>query len=179
MSNVFEQALSNTLQHEKGYVNDPADPGGETRYGISKRAFPDIDIKTLTLAEAREIYRVHYWKKPRFHQVPQAALAVKLFDLGVNCGPGTATKMLQRAVNVVCAGEVAPQRRAPWRQSVARILGGGVLRIDGQLGPVTLQVLATCPYDQALLAALKGEAYLHYRDLNPLYIPGWLERLEA
>ena len=41
----FERAIDKTLAWEGGYVNDPKDPGGETKYGISKRAHPDVDIK--------------------------------------------------------------------------------------------------------------------------------------
>ena len=59
----FGHAITTTLQHEGGYVNDPADPGGETRYGISKRAFPQVDVKTLTLQQAKALYKVFYWEK--------------------------------------------------------------------------------------------------------------------
>ena len=41
----FERAIDKTLAWEGGYVNDPKDPGGETKYGISKRAHPDVDTK--------------------------------------------------------------------------------------------------------------------------------------
>lgn len=44
-----------------GYVNDPKDPGGETKYGISKKGHPELDIKELTLAKALEIYYKDYW----------------------------------------------------------------------------------------------------------------------
>jgi len=167
---------------------DPADSGnwsggkvnvGElkgTRYGISAAQFPGLDIKTLTVDQAREIYYQQYWLSPGFWRLP-APLSIRVADVGVTAGQGTAIKMLQRAVNVVCAGEVAPQRRAPWRQAVADLLSGRPLRVDGKLGPITEGVIRTCPYHRALLIAFQGEAYIHYRRLNPLYIPGWLERL--
>jgi lysozyme family protein len=181
MAGIFEQALTHTLQFEGGYVDDPADPGGETKYGISKRANPDVDIAHLTLVAAREIYRARYWQRPGFDQVAQVSpdIAARLFDLGVNCGPVAAGKMLQRAINIVCTGTVPQHRRAPWRQAIARLLDGEVLRVDGAIGPITLAVLRDCPYKRALLMALKGEAYNYYACLNPLYIPGWLERLAA
>lgn len=191
MTDPFTQALAFTLQHEGKISRDPADPGnwtggkvgaGElkgTRYGISAAAYPNIDIQGLSLEEASRLYRIHYWMAPKFDQVAAIApaIAVRLFDLGVNCGTGGAGRMLQRALNTVCDGDVAPQRRAPWRQAVVRLLGGAVLRVDGAIGPVTLQVLAACPYQTAILTALVGEAYCHYRQLDPAYIPGWLERL--
>ena len=177
---IFAQALAFTLQSEGGYSNDPDDPGGETNFGLSKRAYPDLDLPSVTLAAAARIYRRDYWEKPGFHRVAEQspALAQRLFDLGVNCGPATAVKMLQRAINVLCAVDVPPRRLNPWREKIARLAGGKPLLVDGVLGPVTLEVLRLCPHNGAELAALKGEAYCHYRQLNPVFRAGWLERLE-
>ncbi|OHD24622.1 MAG: hypothetical protein A2Y38_16745 [Spirochaetes bacterium GWB1_59_5] len=180
MPDVFRQALACTLQHEGGYANDPADPGGETNYGISKRSYPRLDIKALTIADASLIYYHDFYLAPGLDRLEFAPLlAAKVFDLGVNCGTGSAGRMLQRAVNTVCAGEVEPRRRAAWRQKVVQLLGGGVLKVDGVIGPITVEVVRACPYHRALLAALKGEAYSHYARLNPLFIPNWLTRLES
>jgi len=60
MSDNFERCIAFVLRHEGGYVNDPRDPGGETKYGISKRAYPGLDIKNLTEEQAKEIYRQDY-----------------------------------------------------------------------------------------------------------------------
>ena len=49
---TFEEIIDNVLESEGGYVNDKDDPGGETNMGISKRAYPDLDIKNLTREEA-------------------------------------------------------------------------------------------------------------------------------
>ena len=59
--NAFQLSLQFVLSAEGGYVFNPIDPGGETNYGISKRAHPDEDIKNLTLARAMEIYKKEYW----------------------------------------------------------------------------------------------------------------------
>jgi len=190
---VFDSAISFTLQQEGGgkMSMDPDDPGnwtggkvgsGElwgTKYGISAAAFPDIDIQRLNLPRAIALYREHYWIPCGAERIAGDApdLACRLFDLAVNCGTGTAGRMLQRAVNVVCTGEVPPQRRAKWRQVISTVLRRGTLRIDGIVGQISAAVIAACPYKRALMAALRGEAYLHYRGGNPLYIPGWLERL--
>ena len=58
---TFDILVKKVLKHEGGYVNDPSDPGGETKYGISKRAFPDLDIKNLTEEQAILIYYDEYW----------------------------------------------------------------------------------------------------------------------
>ena len=58
----FDACLAFTLSWEGGYVNNPADPGGETKYGISKRAYPKLDIANLTLEQARDIYYRDYYR---------------------------------------------------------------------------------------------------------------------
>ena len=44
----YEEIIEQVLHHEGGYVNDPTDLGGETNFGITKRFYPDVDIKNLT-----------------------------------------------------------------------------------------------------------------------------------
>ena len=51
----FNEIIEKVLEHEGGYVNDPKDLGGETKYGITKRFYPDIDIKNLTIEQAKDI----------------------------------------------------------------------------------------------------------------------------
>ena len=55
----FEDAFDRLISHEGGYVNDPLDPGGETKFGISKRSYPTLDIAALTREDARAIYRIY------------------------------------------------------------------------------------------------------------------------
>ncbi len=74
---------------EGGYVNRVDDPGGETRYGISKRAHPDVDIKNLTKDAAMEIYRADYWLKAGCEGLPWPDCLVQ-FDTAVNMGVGRA-----------------------------------------------------------------------------------------
>ncbi len=179
---AFQVAVAKTLSWEKArLVNDQEDPGGLTRYGISQRAYPHLDIKNLTKEDAIRIYRSDYWQAPGIDQVADVypELAIRLFDLGVNCGQRTAVKFLQRAANTVCTGEVPAHRAAAWRRKVARLIGGKPLIVDGIIGPNTLGVLRACPYPNALLSALKGEAYCHYKKGKPLQRAGWLNRLES
>jgi lysozyme family protein len=104
---MFETALRNTLEWEGGYSNDPSDPGGETKYGISKRAYPDVDIKALTLETAATIYRRDYWDKARCDELP-APVAQCLFDSMVNQGPRTAIKLLQDSLSLETDGIMGP-----------------------------------------------------------------------
>ena len=81
----FNQIIDKVLKHEGGYVNDPNDPGGETNYGISKRAYPNVDIKNLTIDGAKEIYKKDYWDKTKVESVPER-LRYIYFDMCVNMG---------------------------------------------------------------------------------------------
>ena len=107
MSDTFNNAFRLVIGEEGGYVNDPRDPGGETKFGIAKRSHPDIDIANLTLDQARTIYLTDYWQPIRGDDLP-AALAVLLFDAAVNQGPKTAVQLLQRAVGTIADGVVGP-----------------------------------------------------------------------
>jgi len=84
--------------NEGGYVNDPNDPGGETKYGISKRAYPTLDIKNLTLDKAVQIYRRDYLSKLPVILNPQ--LFYQVLDMAINAGPGTALKLYSPGMSV-------------------------------------------------------------------------------
>jgi len=90
----FLKALEFTLKWEGGYVNDPKDPGGETKFGISKQKYPDEDITHLTLARACELYERDYWLQWKCNERPMPLGAVA-FDLYVNHKPSTATDLLR------------------------------------------------------------------------------------
>lgn len=81
-----------------GYTNDPNDLGGETKFGISKRAYPDLDIKNLTAEKALEIYARDYWDKCACDAIP-FPLCVVVFDSAVNCGVSRALGWLKDAPN--------------------------------------------------------------------------------
>ena len=87
MTDPFNLALSFTLRWEGGFSDDPYDPGGQTKYGISKAAYPDIDIKSLTKEEATLIYKRDYWNKAGCEKM-EKKLAIAVFDAAVNCGVG-------------------------------------------------------------------------------------------
>lgn len=95
----FNQAFAALMKFEGGYSNNPKDPGGETKYGISKRAFPEEDIANLTEQRAKEIYKKFYWDKVKADTLP-AQLRYSVFDAAVNSGVVQAIKWLQASVGV-------------------------------------------------------------------------------
>ena len=146
----FEQAFDRLILHEGGYVDHRADPGGETKYGISKRSYPQEDIPNLTLDRARQIYWVDFWLKCRCDELPEG-IRFEVFDCAVNSGVGPAVRMVQRACSAT---------------------------IDGILGPQTMQALAAM--DPARLAMRFNGARLAFMtDLNhwPAFGRGWARRI--
>jgi len=105
---TFEDAIDTILEHEGGYVNNPSDPGGETKYGICKRVYPSLDIKNLTKEKAIAIYRRDYWR-PYYSLINHQDTATKIFDMAVNMGHSQANKIVQRAVNVTADGIIGKQ----------------------------------------------------------------------
>ena len=81
----FERALEFVLRWEGGYSNDPRDPGGETNFGISKRAYPRENIHDMTRKRAAELYKRDYWEPAGCEALPYPA-ALAVFDTAVNCG---------------------------------------------------------------------------------------------
>lgn len=81
----FEQAIAFTLSWEGGYVNDPNDPGGETKYGISKKSYGHLDIKNLTVEQAEAIYYEDYWLPSRAYLDDYPTCAIRL-DIAVLMG---------------------------------------------------------------------------------------------
>ena len=93
---------------EGGYVNDPKDPGGETRYGISKRAFPNEDIKNLSKERAYDLYKEHYWDKVKADDLPYP-LNFLVFDFAVHSGVKRAVQVLQMVLKVTQDGLIGPR----------------------------------------------------------------------
>lgn len=107
----FDQAFLQLIGHEGGYVNNPHDPGGETKYGISRRAYPQEDIAGMTLERAKLIYHRDYWGPAGCDTVPHG-VRFDLFDMAVNAGVRTAIKALQRTVQETPDGILGPRTLA-------------------------------------------------------------------
>lgn len=119
----FDQAFEILIGHEGGYVNDPNDPGGETKYGISKRAYPGEDIRAMTEERAKMLYKRDYWGPSGADSLPDA-IKFDVFDTAVNAGVKTAIRMLQRAVREIEDGILGPRTL-----QAANSFGGDKLRL--------------------------------------------------
>lgn len=146
----FMDAMSILLEFEGGYVNDPRDPGGETKYGISKRAYPNEDIANLTMERACDLYKRDYWDLVKADQLPPK-VRFAVFDAAVNSGVAQAVKWLQRSAGA---------------------------QVDGVLGPRTLQkVSETDPMKLAVqFLALRLEFLTELRGFQ-VYGRGWTKRI--
>jgi lysozyme family protein len=168
-SDLFTMASQFTFKNEGGFSNDPDDPGGKTKFGVSQRAFPGIDIEGLTLQEAGDIYRKEFWQRPGIDKIPYDNLAIKTFDAGVNMGSQAASKLLQRALNDIGASPDDENKRR--------------IQVDGRLGPSTLSAIARADEDkltQAFIKRLK-KRYGEIVAANPRsskFLRGWIKRAE-
>lgn len=146
----FDAAFTLLIDREGGYINDRRDPGGETKYGISRARYPGEDIAGLTLARAKAIYARDYWGPAGCDAAPEPA-KFQLFDMAVNSGVRAAIKTLQRAVGA-----------AP----------------DGVLGPLTLQALQSMPATR-FVARFNGHrlAYMAGLSVWPAFGRGWALRI--
>lgn len=96
----IKAVILKTIQKEGGYVNDPIDKGGETRYGISKRSWPEVDVANLTIFGAIDIYRKFYIAPLRIAEIDSIRVGWKIFDVGVNAGLVRAAKLTQEALGL-------------------------------------------------------------------------------
>jgi lysozyme family protein len=146
----FDKALAFILKWEGGEVNDPRDPGGHTKFGISKRAYPDLDIANLTLDDAKVIYKRDYWDEVKGDLLPEG-ISTLVFDSAVNQGPLRATLMLQKALGVDA---------------------------DGIIGPRTVKA-AQRANPRSLMVDFAAQRALHYAKLPTfgIYGRGWMRRL--
>ncbi|MGF6633507.1 glycoside hydrolase family 108 protein [Paraburkholderia sp. MM6662-R1] len=131
MANVPDDLIDALIGREGEYSNNPADNGGETIWGITAataRAYGYSGaVKDMPRSTAVEVYRQRYWVVPRFDQVYSidANLAEKLFDIGVNMGPATGVRYMQRALNVL--------------NNQGKAFSD--ISVDGGIGPLTLAAL--------------------------------------
>jgi lysozyme family protein len=148
---------------------DPEDPGGFTKWGISKRRFPKVDIAALTRAGAEALYREHYWDELRCGAMP-AGVALALFDYSVPCGPPRAARALQRIVGAGIDGRVGPATLA----ALTRVLRGST----GSLGVVSQVCMQRAAYFVGLsLARARDGSPEPGLQLESPHAVGWQRRL--
>jgi lysozyme family protein len=102
----FEIAVTKTLRREGGaaITDDPNDKGGLTKYGISQRSYPSVDIRGLSEADAKAIYRRDYWDPVQGDSIMSQGVAEAVFDFAVNAGVKTAIRIAQTVIGVVSDG---------------------------------------------------------------------------
>jgi lysozyme family protein len=180
----FDIAIQTVLKNEGGYVNDPKDAGGATKFGLSLRwlqsvlsselrqqglalqydASQQVTIETiqqLNEADAKALYRFYWWTPFGYEKIHAQRIATKIFDCAVNMGSTQAHRCVQRAL------------RAVPRESLREV------EEDGILGPASFASINAA--DEAiLLAAIKSEVAGFYRSLHqPHFLNGWLQRAYA
>lgn len=137
-----------------GYVNIPADSGGETKYGVAQRPNPTVAVTTLDLAGAMDVYYNRYWLTSSCDKL-SSPLSIIHFDGAVNHGIGRASKFLQTAVGV---------------------------EADGQIGPATLDAVANKDPKEIILSIsqLRIDFYNSIVASKPnqkMFLNGWLRRI--
>jgi lysozyme family protein len=95
----FDLAIPFILDNEKGYVNNPRDPGGETKFGICKRDYPHLDIKNLTIPQASAIFFANFWNPNKLGDINNQKVATYVMDILVNSGADDAARILQKSIN--------------------------------------------------------------------------------
>lgn len=138
---TFDEAFDRLLGFEGGYSNNPADPGGETMWGVTRKVALqegyEGDMHVLPRDTAKAIYRKRYWDALRCDRMPDS-LRYTLFDAAVNSGVGQAIKWLQRAMDVGEDGVLGPL-------TLDAAQRGNGLRLALKLNAVRLDFMTSLP----------------------------------
>ena len=168
-SPAFLSAVNYVLDHERGYVNNPKDPGGPTNMGITwetlarwrgvhRSKIKPEDVKNMTRDEAIAIYDAMYWDTVRADRLPPA-LAYAAFDFAINSGPARAIKEIQKLVGTKADG----------------LIGGHTMR---QINAVNDRVKLVNDYLDARLAWMKKARHRKTKALLwPTFKNGWSKRV--
>lgn len=165
---AFTQAIGDLLVVEGGLSDRPRsqDNGGLTKYGISQRSYPGLDIRNITLENAIIIYWDDFWSKMKLQLIPyspaNSKIASRVFDIGVNFGPIHGIKALQRALSYINPSTIQ-------------------LTIDGKLGEKTLAAFKSAEKKRLAAMLQYVHAYMYVNmQANPAYkqanIGGWILR---
>jgi lysozyme family protein len=158
----FDQAFKKLIGHEGGFTKDVRDKGNwtggalgkgklkGTKFGISAAAYPQLDIESLTIEDAKVIYLHDYWNELNLDLMPNS-ITFDLFDTAVNSGVTAAKKILQKALGV---------------------------KVDGKIGPITISA-ANHIDPQLLDKKLNGARLLYMVEANAwtTYNKGWATRI--
>lgn len=158
MQENWGEALAHVLKYEGGYVNHPADPGGMTNLGVTKRVWEEWtgrpateqEMRGLTPVMVSPLYKKRYWDAVKGDELP-SGVDLCVFDCAVNAGVGRASKFLQQAVGV---------------------------NADGQIGPMTMKAVAAAD-PKEIIAKFCNLREAHYKSLSTFatFGKGWMNRL--
>lgn len=131
MKGNFDAALAAVLKHEGGWADHPADPGGATMKGITKRTLEahlgrevtKDELREISDETLREIYRSRYWDAVRGDELPAGADYV-IFDCAVNSGPRRAIIFAQKVAGTTQDGVLGPKTLAAIRVACAKDVDG-------------------------------------------------------
>lgn len=173
MHELKRKIIEDLLATEGGFVDDPADSGGATNYGITRKVaqangyFGDMDLLTRDIAVG--IYSTYYWDAVSGDGLLSISISItrEVFDTGVNLGVERAAKFLQRVLNVLNYGGI----------------DYGEVVVDGLIGPITLAALGDCFLSKGegiilrALNCLQGQYYIDLAERYPKnerFVYGWL-----
>lgn len=169
----FEAAYIRTLANEGGYSNDPGDSGGPTRYGITEAEARAVgyegDMREFPIQIAKAIYKRRYWDVILGDEIPDQAIAEKMFDAGVNVGIHRPVEWLQRSLNALNKGATKYAD----------------IGADGIMGQGTLAALKMAlgiadyykPDILKMLNAFQAVRYVEIAERNKVleaFVPGWI-----
>lgn len=173
MHELKRKILDDLLKTEGGFVDDPADSGGATNFGVTESVARAQgyhgDMALMSVDIARGIYSRSYWGAIRGDDMLLISMAVtrEVFDTSVNLGVERAAKFLQRILNVLNRGG----------------LDYGEVVVDGLIGPITLGALQDCFLSKGegiilvALNCLQGQYYIDLAERHPKnerFVYGWL-----
>lgn len=161
----YRDAINKVLQHEGGYVNNPADKGGPTNFGITTKTYSEFikhpasidEIKNMPIGNAITIYKTKYWDVIKGDKIKQYAIAAAIFDQAINRGPVAAVKQAQKVLGI---------------------------SQDGVMGPVSLAALNATP-DTSFIPKYIAESITAYKKIvsndptQAVFLTGWLSRAES
>ena len=160
MKENFDRCLAEVLKHEGGWADHPADPGGATMKGVTIGTFAQFkgrkvtkdELRNISDADLRAIYRRGYWDKVKGDELP-AGLDLVVFDAAVNSGPSRGAKWLQQSIGVA---------------------------IDGKIGPATIARANEVDTQTAILAAIMVRlAFLRNLKTWATFGKGWQRRVDS
>jgi lysozyme family protein len=155
-SSRFYHSVQFVLDHEGGLSKDPKDPGGTTNFGISQRAFPNVDVENISIDVAIGLYYDYYWMPLKCDYFGNGCATV-LLDTAVNCGAHRASKWLQTTINLKAYTQI---------------------KVDGSIGSQTIDA-AHFLAPGTLASGIIANRLEHYAKIDPdnRYIDGWVRRV--